>query len=136
MFIKADELIREVMALIEKKYRGRPTSDILILLSYKEFFLEKYWQTVLKQLTVVEGPILVYSSTITINEMMIRLLFAHSKVNICQFFTGIYKDKEFNSIIDAAGFFYTLPIWFTNTDFKCRNIHLVNKYDIIFRVEQ
>lgn len=136
MFIKSDELVQEVMTMIEKKSHSRPQLDILSLSLIEELQSETIWLTLLKRITEVIKPTLIFSSTISIQEMMMRLLSAHSKVKYYHFFSGVNKFEEIDRILDSAGFLYTLPIWFSDTDFKCNDIHIKKEFDIIVRVQQ
>lgn len=135
MLVQSKEVIQEVVMQIEESYRIRTASNVTVKYSFEDVQRRKLWLGILYKITEDGGSCLLFSHSISVREMMFRLVSALTGISVENLLLGMLNNNEFNNLTDIAGYLFEAPFWFSCTQYFSEiEFDLVN-FDLAIEID-
>ena len=117
MLVQSKDIIQEVVMQIEKSYHIRTALNITVKYNFDDVLRKKLWLDILHKISEDRGSCLILSLTISVHEMIFRLISALTEISVEQLLLGMLNNNEFNNLTDIAGYLFEAPFWFSCTQY-------------------
>ena len=132
MLVKSKEIITEVVMQIEKNYLIRTALNVTVKYSVEDVQWEKLWLDILHKIKENGGSCLIFSFSLSVQEMMFSLFSALTGISVEKLLLGMLTPNDWHRLTDIAGYLYEAPFWFSK---EFREIEFDrNDFDLVIEI--